>query len=356
MKTEPTKAMPLGASVHGKYCEYIIDAYLSQDGFGILYEAKAMVTPQKGGKPVESRFVIREFFMHRCSSRGEDGCEVYTPEDVAPTVQNFKEYFAMSSHNCAEISKGCANIINVIEVVEEHNTYYYIVEYLEGETFEDYVNRKGPLSIYETRELLSPIFKAVRHMHRAHTIHTDIYPRHVRFVMQGTKMIPVLYSLYASRCFDDSGSSIWPSAILVCRQGYAPPEQYKGVDHFIPETDIYALASMMVFALSGKHLPDSRIVTEKDIRNTLPATLPETMVETLLHGLEHDFVSRPSSVSAFADELVGFYDENAKYRTPPRRERPGVIPTDDSETVAEPLSLIERFKDWLAHRFSNFSD
>ncbi len=315
MENKPEKVLPVGSVIHGSLCDYEITDYMAQDGFGILYKAKGVriTAARKAAKAAEDYFVIREFFMHRCSGRAADGCTVVTPEDVRPTVDNFKEAFAMASDSCAQVSDGCPYIINVIENVSQNDTRYYVVEYLDGETLEDYIERVGPVSIYEARELLSPIFSAVKYMHSYHVMHTDIYPRHIRFVTSGGKRVPVLFSLYASRHFDDEGAPVWPTAIVVCRTGYAPPEQYQNIDHFFPQADIYALASLIVFVLSGKHLPDSRTVTEKDIRTTLPATLPETFIGTLLHALHSDYACRPSSVSSFMEELVEFYDENSRY-------------------------------------------
>lgn len=340
------KALPVGAMLHGALSDYEIIGCIAQDGFGILYKAKGVRrTPdrqsRKGSKAVDDYFVIREFFMYRCSDRGDDGCTVVTPEDIRPTVDNFKDAFYIASRSCAQVSVGNPNIINVIENVSQYDTYYYIVEYLDGETLEDYIQRVGPRSIYESREMLTPIFQAVRHLHRSHIMHTDIYPRHVRFVNSGGKRVPVLFSLYASRHFDDEGAPIWPTAIVVCRTGYAPPEQYHNLDHFSPQADIYALAAMIVFVLSGKHLPDSRTVTEKDIRATLPPALPETMIGTLLHALQPDYACRPASVSSFMDELVEFYDENAKYV--PHDERRHSLHDDASDEGS--LSVWSRLKD-----------
>lgn len=312
------KALPIGAVVHGVFCDYEIIDYMVQDGFGILYKAKGVRdtsggAPGKGAKAGDNYFVVREFFMFRCSSRGEDGCTVVTPDDIRPTVENFKNAFYTASRRCAKVSIGNPNIINVIENVAQNDTLYYVVEYLDGETLEEYILREGPRSISESRELLTPVLQAVQHLHRSHIMHTDIYPRHIRFVTSAGKRVPVLFSLYASRHFDDEGNPVWPTAIVVCRTGYAPPEQYRNIDHFSPQADIYALAATIVFVLSGKHLPDSRRLTERDIRATLPPTLPETMIGTLLHALQPDYTCRPSSISSFMDELVEFYDENAKY-------------------------------------------
>ena len=50
-------------------------------------------------------------------------------------------------------------------------------------------------------------------------------------------------------------------------------EQYGAIDHFYPQTDVYAMAATLVYAL-GTLASDSRTITEETIRDTLPPALP----------------------------------------------------------------------------------
>ena len=95
----------------------------------------------------------------------------------------------------------------------------------------------------------------------------------------------MLFSLYATMHFSDRGVMRWALPPMTCEEGFAPPEQYNAIDHFCPQIDIYALASMVVFCLSGNILPDSRKLTEEMVRETLPPTIPETIVSALLNAL-----------------------------------------------------------------------
>lgn len=311
---EIVNGLPKGALIHGKLSDYEITGYRSQDGFGILYEAEVVTQGNKKGKNNDMRVVMREFFMQRCSRRDEDGCTVYTPEELTPTVNSFYKAFVFASNRCAQATTySGAGVVNVIEVVNQNGTSYYVVEYLEGETLEDYINAHGPLTVHEAISIFKPILEGVRHLHSFQMMHADIYPRHIRFTKSGGRMIAVLFSLYASKHFDDSGNPVITTPILVCRKGYSPPEQYNVVENFMPQLDIYALAAVLVFVLSGKNLPDSRVLTEKDIRATLPATLPETLVSTLIHALQPEYRNRPTNISSFMDELMEYFEINDRY-------------------------------------------
>lgn len=196
----------------------------------------------------------------------------------------------------------------MIETFAANNTYYYVVEYLDGQTLREYVESHGGyLSVEEARQVLSPIFDAVRTLHRHHVMHTDIHPGHIRLVRTGKELTPVLFSLYSTLHFSEDGLQEWVLPAMNCEEGYAPPEQYGAIDHFYPQTDVYAMAATLVYVLSGRSLPDSRTITEEAIRDTLPPALPETLAQAIINALEPDVKQRTSSISNFREELREFF-------------------------------------------------
>lgn len=296
-------SLPIGTQLTGKNNEYRILSCIRRDGMGYTYKAE----PVMKRKDFTDKVIIREHFMPHCSTRGADGITVETPEEIVPTVKTCLVAFENASEERMKISERSPSIINVLDIFEANNTFYYIVEFLDGVTFEEYVKGKGSLTFEETREILSPILDAVKIMHTYHAMHTEITPRHIRFIHHKGQNIPILFSLYATLHFNDDGKQAWSIPVMNCATGYAPPEQYKSIDHFIPQADIYALAATIVFSLSGKSLPDSRELTEESVRETLPPTLPENIVQALIHALNPEVSQRTSSISTMRNELRDFY-------------------------------------------------
>lgn len=285
----------------GKYPIEITEL-LSYNSQGFLYAGKVL-TPKGQKNPGIDNVVVREHFMYYCSDRGEDGCSVMTQEDTAPTVEDCLNNFKQASELRRQIAIGNSAIVDVLDCFGENNTYYYIVEYLKGETFEEYINRMGPISLDEVRALLGPILRAAAHFHILQALHSDIHPRHIRFKSDKDHKKLSLFNLYTTIHFDEEGRRLWSIQNTNCREGYAPPEQYYEIENFLPQIDVYALAATLVFALSGKHLPDSRTITEEIVRSTLPPTLPENYVSALVHSLNPDYTNRTVSVTGFFDEI-----------------------------------------------------
>ena len=125
----------------------------------------------------------------------------------------------------------------------------------------------------------------------------------------------------------------------MCIRDSAPPEQYGAIDHFYPQTDVYAMAATLVYALSGRSLPDSRTITEEVIRDTLPPALPETLAQAIINALEPDVKQRTSSISNFREELREFFRNMYDVTTRKTSADSGLY---DSHSVMEPIMTMFR--------------
>ncbi len=71
------------------------------------------------------------------------------------------------------------NIVHAIDAGEQKGYYYYIMEYVEGETAKQRLRRTGPLSETEAMELLRQMGEALAHVHRHDLIHRDVKPENI---------------------------------------------------------------------------------------------------------------------------------------------------------------------------------
>ena len=325
----PEKALAPGTVIQDVKPSYKVVSLLRSDGQGYTY--KTVVKTGTPGHEKEIFMVVREHMMARCSSRGEDGMTVVTPDDIAPTVASCREAFMQVSRERAKVAADCPWLIGVIETFEANDTYYYVAEFLDGVTLREYVQANGGRLTYEQARLwLSPVLDAVLTLHRNHVLHTDIHPGHIRFVKNGKGLSPVLFSLYSTLHFGDKGLQEWSLPAMNCEEGYAPPEQYGHIDHFYPQTDVYAVAATLVYALSGKSLPDSRTITEQAIRDTLPPALPESLMQALISALDPDLNRRTASISKFRDDLLEF--RSSYYGAVTRRKSDDDSDSDDEQS------------------------
>lgn len=305
------KSLAPGTIIKSEKNTYRIVKTLHGNGQGFLYKVTATVGV--GSRVRQVDMVMKEHMMVRCSDRADDGVTVVTEEDIAPTVNSCLQAYINACRERAKVTENCTWLIDVIDIFSANNTFYYVAEYLDGPNLYEYVASKGGRMTYEQcREVLSPIFAATHVLHTNRILHTDINPKHIKFVKSGNGITPVLFSLYDTIHFGEKGVESWALPVMACTEGYAPPEQYSSIDHFYPQVDVYALAATLVYALSGTELPDSRKLTSDMVREILPSTLPETLVKAIINALNPDITQRTSSVTNFREELREFSIQHYK--------------------------------------------
>lgn len=304
----PESALRPGTIVSGVKHHYRITDCLRADGQGFLYTAEiCLEQTAEHGEDVRE-MVLREQFMPRCSRRGDDGQAVVTDAELAPTVEDCLNVFRRACDERYEISRDMPYIINVEECFDANNTYYYAVDKLQGCTLTEYVKRHGPMKVDEAADLLAPVLSAAEHIHAFHTMHADITPDHIRLERNADGTLrPVLFHLYRSIHFNESGFPIWSVPYLTCHDGYAPLEQYGIIDHFTPQTDVYSLAAIIVFMITGSPLPPAKEVNEKVVRELLPPALPAQFVNALVSALQPSVENRTSTVATLREGLRTYF-------------------------------------------------
>ena len=71
------------------------------------------------------------------------------------------------------------NIVNLIDVGEESDDPYIVIEYVHGATLKDLIFDKGKLDVHTAVEVMLRILAALDHAHKNHIIHRDIKSQNV---------------------------------------------------------------------------------------------------------------------------------------------------------------------------------
>ena len=203
--------------------KYRIDKVLAQGGFGITY-----LGLQTG---LNRRVAVKEFFMRQYCDRDAGTTEVCVlSRGAVDEVNRFKQKFIREAQIIASLDN--SHIVHIHDVFEENGTAYYVMEYVEGGSLEDYVHRHGALSEVEALQYVRVVAGALEYIHSRHICHLDIKPGNILLRSDGEA---VLIDFGLAKHYDESGqqTSITPVGISY---GYAPLEQYQqgGVNTFSP--------------------------------------------------------------------------------------------------------------------------
>ena len=272
--------------------KYRIEAILGQGGFGITYMAVHTIL----GK----RVAIKEFFPKEYCDREESTSHITLgTQSNAELVDKLRKKFIKEAQNISKLNH--KNIIQIQDIFEENNTAYYVMEYIEGDSLEDIVNREDAIAPARAIKYMEEIASALSNMHAQKMIHLDVKPANI--MIRTKDDCPILIDFGLSKAYSASGgqTSTTPHGVS---HGYSPLEQYNpdGVSQFTPQTDIYAFGATLFKLISGQTPPDAT----KRLEN--PLEFPDSMGPELRKVIEHCMSlsknSRPADMNRVLDMLA----------------------------------------------------
>ncbi|PIW46753.1 hypothetical protein COW20_15090, partial [bacterium (Candidatus Blackallbacteria) CG13_big_fil_rev_8_21_14_2_50_49_14] len=275
------------------YRQYYIGRVLGCGGFGITYLAY--------DRNLGTRVAIKEYFPTGFATRAEDGLTVIPASgQEGELFRAGKEKFIAEARLLATLRSH--NIITIRHFFEDCNTAYFVMEYLEGETLEDYLTRKGgKLPAQEVRKLLFPLLDALDEVHELKSYHRDIKPENIYMTRKGQ---PILLDFGSARQ-QISGKT---ESMVFLSPGYAPLEQYSHNGIQGPWTDIYALAATYYKAVTGitPPTPQERLASDSLLPpQALGIEMPPQEEQWLMKGLGIKWSSRPESTTEWRMMLEG---------------------------------------------------
>ncbi|GAA0533474.1 serine/threonine protein kinase [Rhizomicrobium palustre] len=274
--------------------EYRLERTLGGGGFGITYLAHDL--------KLDRQVAIKEYFPDRRVTRDPQGC-VAPISDNAALLREFelgRETFLTEGRTLAKVDH--PNTVRVITFLEDRNTAYLVMEYVEGLSLADYIEQQGVLNASQMLAILDPLSKGVKAVHDVGVLHCDIKPENILLRRDGS---PVLIDFGAVRMITDSDHSL---SATVVTPGYAAKELYSTSTQKGPYTDLYSLAAVAFSCLTGTAPPEA---TQRDAANFLPLSkevrskAPSHVIEAIEWGLAQDPAQRPSSIAAWRAVLLG---------------------------------------------------
>lgn len=340
-------ALPKGYVLRSPENTYVIQSVLGAGGFGITYRATTKST--MGNIPITVTVAIKEFFVAADCERSTHGDEtIVSTGPAAQRIEAAKRDFMGEARRLNRISGQVDNIVRVNEVFEANSTAYYVMEYLEGESLKEYVNRRGRLALGETLALLFPVARALEGIHDRKLMHLDIKPANIMITHgEDGNLCPVVIDFGQSRHFDEEGELTSTMTAAAMSEGYAPIEQYIGISQFTPETDVYALAATILYCITGKRPPKATDITGKYVSEAAySAGASDAQCAALCHALALQAPMRTPSFSALIGELWGAEGSaNEPPRppqppTPPTPPAPPVEPESDESDRKKPVNIV----------------
>ncbi len=284
--------LPNGTLLQGG--KYRIEGVLGQGGFGITYRATNLAFDE----PV----AIKEFFMKGVNDRGGDHTTVSVSN--RDNVALFDEQIAKFRKEARRIRKlRNVHIVAVHDLFDENGTAYYVMDYVEGESLGQRLERVGhALTETEVCGILNQLLEALAVVHAQGFWHLDVKPGNVLVDNDG---LVRLIDFGASKQMKlDGGATTNTQAAYT--KGYAPLEQVsQRLDDVGAWTDLYATGALCYKLLTDEALPEAYdLLLNGESVFKFPKGMSDNMQSLIKWMMKPNHKDRPQSVAEVQARLT----------------------------------------------------
>jgi serine/threonine protein kinase len=168
------------------------------------------------------------------------------------------------------------NVVQVYEVGDQPLPHL-VMEFVPGETLQQWLDRVGPLDVPEVLRIGRQIAEGLAAAHATDLIHRDIKPGNV--LLEGGRQKVKITDFGLARAADDA--SISQSGIVAGTPMYMAPEQAKG-ERIDQRADLFSLGSVLYQMVAGRppFRANSTVAVLKRVAEDTPRPIREIIPET----------------------------------------------------------------------------
>lgn len=282
---------------------YQITSELAQGGMGAVYRGRHQKLPRE--------VVVKSILLTSFPPQAQE---------------HLKARFVREAYIQSQLDH--PNIVRVYEFFTAPENYYLVMEFVNGMSLRDLLQRQGALAPNQVVGLFKQALAALDYAHsfsyedesgRPHTgiIHRDIKP--ANFLLDGKANLKItdfgIVKLAGERSMTRTGFN--PGTIE-----YMSPEQIRGLE-VDARSDLYSLGVAFYEALTGRlPFPFSETGSEYEVFKghmeippppiaTVQPSVPPSLAAVVMHALEKDPARRFQSAAEFLDALLEYERRSA---------------------------------------------
>jgi serine/threonine-protein kinase len=287
--------------------KWVVDKELGRGGMGRVYLAhEAPDGGQAALKVLAAELAQESGFLHR--------------------FQREIEVLSQLSH---------PNIVRFYESGSQEGFFFYAMEYVEGDNFEQLLQQQGRLPWKEVLDAALQVCPALKHAHDRGIVHRDLKPPNLLRTPAGVVKLTDfgIAKLFASRHLTHTGGVVGTAEFL-------SPEQAAG-KQATKRSDLYSLGAVLYTLLAGRppfqgqssaELLHKHLYSQFDRPIKILPDLPHDLDEIICQLLEKDPSRRP------ADGLVLHRQLDSIRRKLDRKSNLTHVEPTNERTVADNLS------------------
>ena len=227
--------------------------------------------------------------------------------------ENIRKRFLAEARSMARMSH--SNIIKVTDLIDDGEMVAFVMEYVEGETLKEYIERKIKLTDEEIQSIFVQMVEAVGYVHKQNLVHRDIKPSN--FMVDKKGKVKLMDFGIAKNT--DANAAEYTQTGTGMQMGtpmYMSPEQVKSTKEVSFASDIYSLGVVLWQMVTGEKPYDLKTLSSFDLQTKivtekipLTNTFWDSMIEKATQKeVRHRFLD----CAGFSDVIQGNRNKETK--------------------------------------------
>jgi serine/threonine protein kinase len=202
------------------------------------------------------------------------------------------------------------NIVRAIEFGTEKGSPYLVMEYVEGETLGQRIDRMGRVPEKDAIRIIGQIAQGLHKAHSHGMVHRDVKPDNILIQPDGTAKLADLGLVKES----ETDLNLTRTGRGLGTPQFMAPEQFRNAKNADSRCDIYSLAATLYMAVTGE-LPFRSCspldAWMKKVQNDYPPPrelnpgLSERLDWAIRRAMSADPMQRPSTCREFVEDISG---------------------------------------------------
>jgi serine/threonine protein kinase len=203
-----------------------------------------------------------------------------------------------------------ANIVRALDFGTEGNTPYLVMEFVDGESLGQRIERDGPIPEVEAIRIIAQVAQGLHRAHKLGLIHRDVKPDNILITRDGVAKLADLGLVKEQ----EADLNLTKTGRGLGTPHFMAPEQFRNAKGADARCDIYSLGATLYMMVTGE-LPFKssgpldawmkKIHNELVPPRELVPALSDRLDWAILRAMHADPVMRPPTCREFIEDLTG---------------------------------------------------